>query len=206
MDTFLPSDQCERKIKLHNLFKEIAELSDFSLIPSLINHFQKEFLNFQNQNDFFVDFPSNKEKQKIYFGYRNFIDALTWLYVKEEDMQDNEHDPVGRGFVFSTSQIVKLLKIPKGDLFALREVKELEENIHYIRENRNSKAAARYAPILYNIELTCSRAWGISYKDFCKPDFDLEKHKKERTEEYYKNKRGPWIPPHPSLKTLENND
>ena len=78
MDTPLPSDQCERKIKLHNLFKEIAELSDFSLIPSLINHFQKESLDFQNQNDFFVDFPSNKEKQKIYFGYRNFIDALMW--------------------------------------------------------------------------------------------------------------------------------
>lgn len=186
MDTFLPSDQCERKIKLHNLFKEIAELSDFSLIPSLINHFQKESLNFQNQNDFFVDFPSNKEKQKIYFGYRNFIDALMWIYVKEKDIPDNEHDPVGKGFVFSTSQIVKLLRIPKGDLFVARETKELVEGIHYIRENRNSKAAARYAPILYNIGLTCSKLYDISYNKFCQPDFDLEEHKRKRTIKIFK--------------------
>ena len=177
MDNFLPSDQCERKIKLHNLFKEIAELSDFSLIPSLINHFQKESLNFQNQNDFFVDFPSNKEKQKIYFGYRNFIDALMWIYVKEKDVEKT--DTVEKGFVFSTSQIVKLLRIPKGDLFVARETKELVEGIHYIRENRNSKAATRYAPILYNIGLTCLKLYNISYDDFCQPDFNLEEHKRK---------------------------
>jgi len=175
--TNFPTDQCSKKIKLYSLFQELAELSGDDLIPSLLFHFQRQSLNAQNVKDFYVDFTSNKKKQSTYFMYQNIIDALMWLYVKEKDVE--ETDPVGKGFIFSTSQIVKILRIPKGDLFVARETKELVEGIHYIREDRNSKAAARYAPILYDIGLTCSRLYNISYNQFCQPDFDLEEHKRK---------------------------
>tara|TARA_B100000700_G_C14932392_1_gene802587 strand:- start:153 stop:737 length:585 start_codon:yes stop_codon:yes gene_type:complete len=187
MDNALPSDECQKKIKLYSLFKEIIELSDTSLVPHLIDHFQKESLNFQNQNDFFVDFPSNKEKQKIYFGYRNFIDALMWLYVKEE--KENRKPVVNgltKGFVFGTSEIIKLLKVSKGDLFALREANELVEGIHYIRQDQErSKSSAKYAPILYHIFRTCDTLYNISYEEFCQPGFDLAEHKRKETSKVF---------------------
>jgi len=192
--TNFPEEQCKKKLKLYHLYKELEELSGDIIVPSLLNHFQRESAEFHKIENFSDEFWADKKKRSKYFMYKNTIDALMWLYVKEEDTPDNEHDPIGKGFEFTTSQIVKLLKIPQDDLFGLRKIKELEENVHYIREDRNSKAAAKYAPIFYNIELTCLRSWGISYKDFCKPDFDLEEHKKKRTEEYYKNKKTPWIP------------
>ena len=63
--TNLPAEQCEKKIKLYSLFQELAELSDDNLIPSLLNHFQRESMQFQNTENFYVDFPSNK-KNKVH--------------------------------------------------------------------------------------------------------------------------------------------
>ena len=37
MDNALPSNECQKKIKLYSLFKEIVELSDTSLVPHLID-------------------------------------------------------------------------------------------------------------------------------------------------------------------------
>tara|TARA_B100000131_G_scaffold266281_1_gene264140 strand:+ start:340 stop:915 length:576 start_codon:yes stop_codon:yes gene_type:complete len=184
--TNLPAEQCEKKIKLYSLFQELAELSDDNLIPSLLNHFQRESMQFQNTENFYVDFPSNEKKQSTYFMYKNTIDALMWLYVKKNNELESETKSVDKGFVFSTSQIIKLLKVSKSDLFALREANQLVEGTDYIREDRNSKAATRYAPILYNVFKTCRTLYGISYHDFCQPEFDLEEHKRRRTREIFK--------------------
>ena len=94
--------------------------------------------------------------------YKNTIDALMWLYVKKDKQSESEPKSVDKGFVFSTSQIIKLLKVSKSDLFGLREANQLVEGTDYIREDRNSKAATRYAPILYNVFKTCRTLYGIS--------------------------------------------
>ena len=96
--TNLPTEQCEKKIKLYSLFQELAELSDGNLIPSLLNHFQRESMQFQNTENFYIDLPSNEKKQSKYFMYKNTIDALMWLYVKK----NNELESVFIDLIFAT--------------------------------------------------------------------------------------------------------
>ena len=181
-----PEEQCKIKMKLYHLYKELIDLSGDIIVPSLINHFQQESAQFNKSENFTAEFWADKNKQNKYFMYKNTIDALMWLYVKKDNELESEPKSVDKGFVFSTSQIIKLLKVSKSDLFALREANQLVEGTDYIREDRNSKAATRYAPILYNVFKTCRTLYGISYHDFCQPDFDLEEHKRKRTREIFK--------------------
>ena len=79
-----------------------------------------------------------------------------------------------------------MLKVSKGDLFALREANELVEGIHYIRQDQErSKSSAKYAPILYHIFRTCDTLYNISYEEFCQPGFDLAEHKRKETSKVF---------------------
>jgi len=188
-----PIDQLEKKLKIYRLFENLFELTDYSLLDCFLNSLVEQInLETKNTEEFYTHLGENEKMQKKHFGKLNLIDGLFWLKVnkniepKEERYNTSQDGSVDKGFVFSTSQIIKLLKVSKSDLFALREANQLVEGTDYIREDRNSKAATRYAPILYNVFKTCRTLYGISYHDFCQPEFDLEEHKRRRTREIFK--------------------
>ena len=188
--TNFPEEQCKKKIKLYNLYKELEELSGDIIVPSLLNHFQQESAEFHRAENFSDEFWADKKKQSKYFMYKNTIDALMWLYVRKDKVTETkELAPndgfLNGGFVFSTSHTCNLLKVTASDLSAFRRADELIEEVDYIRQKKKDGTTAKYAPYLYNIEKTCVALYNISYEKLRQPGFDLEKHKREETSKVF---------------------
>tara|TARA_R100000742_G_C4216912_1_gene41762 strand:+ start:77 stop:661 length:585 start_codon:yes stop_codon:yes gene_type:complete len=188
--TNFPEEQCKKKLKLYHLYKELEELSGDIIVPSLLNHFQRESADFHRAGNFSDEFWADKKKRSKYFMYKNTIDALMWLYVKEEQVTETQELPVkdgfiNSGFVFSTGKTCNLLKVTASDLSAFRSTNELVEDVDYIRQKKKDGTTAKYAPYLYNIEKTCVALYNISYEKLRQPGFDLEKHKREETRKVF---------------------
>jgi len=188
--TNFPEEQCKKKLKLYHLYKELEELSGDIIVPSLLNHFQRESADFHRAGNFSDEFWADKKKRSKYFMYKNTIDALMWLYVKEEQVTETQELPVkdgfiNSGFVFSTGKTCNLLKVTASDLSAFRSTNELVEDVDYIRQKKKDGTTAKYAPYLYNIEKTCVALYNISYEKLRQPGFDLERHKREETRKVF---------------------
>tara|TARA_B100001250_G_scaffold264055_1_gene227614 strand:+ start:4216 stop:4821 length:606 start_codon:yes stop_codon:yes gene_type:complete len=195
--TNFPEEQCKKKLKLYHLYKELEELSGDIIVPSLLNHFQRESADFHRAGNFSDEFWADKKKRSKYFMYKNTIDALMWLYVKEEQVTETQEQVtetqelpvkdgfVNSGFVFSTGKTCNLLKVTASDLSAFRSTNELVEDVDYIRQKKKDGTTAKYAPYLYNIEKTCVALYNISYEELRQPRFDLEKHKREETRKVF---------------------
>ena len=188
--TNFPEEQCKKKLKLYHLYKELEELSGDIIVPSLLNHFQRESADFHRAGNFSDEFWADKKKRSKYFMYKNTIDALMWLYVKEEQVTETQELPVkdgfiNSGFVFSTGKTCNLLKVTASDLSAFRSTNELVEDVDYIRQKKKDGTTAKYAPYLYNIEKTCVALYNISYEKLRQPGFDLEAHKREETRKVF---------------------
>ena len=87
-------------------------------------------------------------------------------------------------FAYSTSDISKLLKIKESDLRVYRTTKDLKEGIHY-EKGRAPKTNAFW----YDIDQTCQMLHEVTFYEFSRPGFDVQKNSEEITRKAFERAR-----------------